>query len=101
MAPNLIDPATARKHIRFTQVEMGLLMGAHPQTVSDWERGVLEPNGRSCELYAAIETVYAAYGDDLALLMRSVIHKKGWLAACAIISVGLDNIAARGARSAP
>jgi len=31
--------ALVRKHLWITQAAMGRLLGVHPQTVSDWERG--------------------------------------------------------------
>jgi transcriptional regulator with XRE-family HTH domain len=33
-----------RKQLRLSQAEFGQLIGAHAQTVSKWERGVLEPS---------------------------------------------------------
>lgn len=33
-----------RKRLQLSQAEFGQLIGAHPMTVSKWERGVLEPS---------------------------------------------------------
>ena len=44
-----------RKQLRLSQAELGLLVGAHPMTVSKWERGVLEPNAYQLALLERFE----------------------------------------------
>lgn len=33
-----------RRQLKLSQAELGQLVGAHPMTVSKWERGVLQPS---------------------------------------------------------
>ena len=35
--------ARTRRRLKLTQIDLGKLLGAHPMTVSKWERGVLRP----------------------------------------------------------
>lgn len=39
-----------RRHLGFTQREMGAHLGIRQQTISDWERGKFEPRGGSITL---------------------------------------------------
>ncbi len=53
--------ALVRKHLRITQAAMGRLLGVHPQTVSDWERGgdsIYPTTGSATTLFA--ESQHAA-----------------------------------------
>ena len=40
-----MDVARIRRRHRLTQAALAKLLGAHPMTVSKWERGLLQPNG--------------------------------------------------------
>lgn len=53
-----------RKRLRVSQAEFGQLLGAHPMTVSKWERGVLEPSAYQMAFLERFKTSVSAGRDS-------------------------------------
>ncbi len=75
-----MDIARVRKALGLTQARLAEIAGAHPMTVSKWERGVLAPRPHQSAILAALAAVAAGKGargaapEVLAYLNRAFIE---------------------------
>jgi putative transcriptional regulator len=70
-----------RKQLRLSQAEFGQLVGAHPMTVSKWERGVLQPSAYQVALFERFHI--ASVGDTSSLAVKRLLASGGAPAAIA------------------
>ncbi len=86
---NAAEIKAARSALRVTQSGLADLMGVHPVTISNWERGVLQPTSWQCALLRALHRSPRA-GEVHAH------YEVGGLAAA--LSVGLEHALTEGQR---
>lgn len=66
-----------RKKLQLSQAEFGQLVGAHPMTVSKWERGVLEPSVYQLALLNRFSTAAAGRDGNAIVQVKRLLASNG------------------------
>jgi putative transcriptional regulator len=66
-----------RKRLRLSQAEFGQLVGAHPMTISKWERGVLEPSTYQVALIERFRVATCGRDEAAASTVKRLLASNG------------------------
>lgn len=72
-----VDILKARKDLKLSQTQFATLLGVHPVTVSNWERGEAEPNPHQQALIQACLQAAEKRSADIGKLIASALIGAG------------------------
>ena len=74
---NKTDIQNARKNLKLSQTQFASLLGVHPITVSNWERGMAVPNAHQEALIQACLRAYKSGKSDIGKVISSTLIGAG------------------------